>query len=141
MYLLDSNIVSGAMAVDKAIVAQLTRAEAGGLAISCVTLAEILYGLLKLEARADSSSSHVHRKQELFRQLMDHIDVLPWDSEAALAYAAERVACEAEGQTLDRADLMILAHASSTGRTLVTRDLALRRRDRKAPHRTRVIGW
>ena len=78
MYLLDSNIVSGAMAVDKAIVAQLTRVETGGLAISCVTLAEILYGLLKLETRAGGANSHVHRKQELFRQLMDHIDVLPW---------------------------------------------------------------
>ena len=141
MYLLDSNIVSGAMAVDKAIVAQLTRVETGGLRDFVRDAGRDPLGLLKLETRAGGANSHVHRERELFRQLMDHIDVLPWDSEAALAYAAERVACEAEGQTLDRADLMILAHASSTARTLVTRDLALQRRDRKSPHKTRVIGW
>lgn len=133
MHLLDSNIISAAMAADEAVLARLARVQRGDLAISCVTLAEILYGLAK--------APHLHRKEQLFRQLMDHIDVLAWDSEAASAYAAERVACEAVGQALDRADLMILAHASSTGRTLVTRDAALQRRDRKGPHKTRVVGW
>ncbi len=141
MHLLDSNIISAAMAADEIVVARLTRVGRGDLAISCVTLAEILYGLAKVSARVESPSSHVHRKEQLFRQLMDHIDVLAWDSEAASAYAAERVACEADGQVLDRTDLMILAHASSTGRTLVTRDSALQRRDKKGAYKTRVVGW
>ena len=72
---------------------------------------------------------------------MGHIDILPWDTDAATAYAQERIACERDGQALDQADLMILAHASSTGRILVTRDAALQRRSGKGPHKTRVVGW
>ena len=78
---------------------------------------------------------------ELFDRLMEQIDVLPWDRDAAAAYADERVACEQDGESLDQADLMILAHAGSTERTLVTRDEALLRRSRRGPHRTRVVGW
>ena len=129
------------MAADEAVIAQLGRVTRGQLAISTVTLAEIRYGLWKLSARAGGNAAHVQRKQELFGRLMEHLEVLAWDADAAAAYAAERVACEADGQVLDQADLMILAQCGSTGSTLVTRDAALQRRDRKGPHRTRVIGW
>lgn len=132
MFLLDTNIVSLAMSGDADVVRRLATAAPADTAISAITYAEIRYGLAR--RRRDD-------KAELFERLLEHTGVLSWDVEAALAYAGERVSCEADGQSLDQAALMILAHAGSTGCTLVTRDAALQRRDRKGPHRTRVIGW
>lgn len=133
MHLLDTNIVSLAMSGDGAVMRHLSGIQPGDAAISSVTYAEISYGLIRHPA--------LERKKELFERLMEHIEVLPWDREAAIAFASERHACEMDGQSLHITDLMILAHASSTGRTLVTRDAALQRRDRKGPFKTRVIGW
>lgn len=141
MKLLDTNIVSLAMSADPAVLGRLARVEPGEAAISAVTYAEIRYGLGKLRAKREGVSAAVERKQELFERLLEHIAVLPWDRDAATAYADERITCEAEGHALDQADLMILAHAASTGRSLVTRDAALRRRDRKGPRKVRVLGW
>jgi len=140
MRLLDTNIISAAMSADAVITRELARIEPGEAAISCVTYAEIRYGLGKLLAR-ETHRAIGQRKQELFERLLEHIEVLPWDRDAAAAYADERIACETDGQMLDQADLMILAHAASTGRTLVTRDAALQRRDRKGAYRTRIIAW
>lgn len=137
--LLDTNVMSLAMSGDGDVLAALARLRPGEAAISAVTYAEICFGL----ARASKSGAGpaIERKRELFERLLEHIDVLSWDRDAAAAYAGERLACEADGQTLDQADVMILAHASSVGRVLVTRDAALRRRDRKGPHQTRVVAW
>ena len=132
-YLLDTNIVSLAMSGDPQVLAQLTRLGPGDAAISAVTYAEIRYGLRRRPG--------MERKQELFERLLQHLDVLAWDRDAATVYADERVACEADGQALDQADVMILAHAGSTGRILVTRDAALQRRNRKGPAKTRVEEW
>jgi tRNA(fMet)-specific endonuclease VapC len=133
MHLLDTNIVSLAMSGDPEVMRHLARMLAGETAISAVTYGEISYGLGRRPG--------MQAKRELFERLLEHIEVLPWGREAAIAYGEERVACEAEGHSLYHADLMILAHAGSTGRTLVTRDAALLRRDRKGRYRTRVIGW
>ena len=131
--LLDTNIVSLAMNADPRVMAQLAKLAPGDGAISAVTYAEIRFGLQRRDG--------MERKQELFERLLEHLDVLAWDRDAATTYADERVACEIDGQVLDQADLMILAHAGSTGRILVTRDAALRRRDRKGPRKTRVEEW
>jgi tRNA(fMet)-specific endonuclease VapC len=133
MHLLDTNIISLAISGDREVVRRLGGEAPGEAAISAVTYAEIRYGLGRRPAMQD--------KRDLFDRLMEHIEVLPWDREAAIAYASERAACEADGESVHHADLMILAHAASAGRTLVTRDKALQRRDRKGPHKTRVVGW
>ena len=108
--LLDTNIVSLAMSADPGIMKELGKLEPGVAAISAVTYAEIRYGLRR------GKSPAISRKEELFDRLMQHLDVLSWDRDAAIAYAEERGACEADGQALDQADLMILAHAASTRR-------------------------
>ena len=133
MHLLDTNIISLAMNGDREVLRRLAGLHPGETAISAVTYAEIGYGLAR--------RPELREKRELFERLMEHIEVLPWDRQAAIVYAGERAACEADGQSLDHADLMILAHAASTGRTLVTRDAALQRRDRSGPRRTRVVRW
>ena len=135
--LLDTNIVSLAMSADAEVLRQLARTAPGQSAISAVTHAEIRFGLARLrELRAPAA---LQRKQELYDRLLDHLDVLPWDVDAAEAYAAERVACE--GESLDQADLMILSHAAASGRVLVTRDAALLRRHRKGPGKPHVVAW
>lgn len=133
MHLLDTNIISLAMSGDSAVMRHLAIMPSGETAISAVTYAEISYGLGRRPG--------LEEKRDLFERLMEHLEVLPWDLEAAIAYAGERLACEADGESVHHADLMILAHAASTDRTLVTRDKALQRRDRKGPHRTRIVGW
>lgn len=133
MHLLDTNIVSLAMSGDALVLRHLASTASAEAAISAVTYAEIGYGLGRRPG--------LEEKRELFERLMEHLELLPWDLEAAVAYAGERLACEADGESLHHVDLMILAHAASTGRTLVTRDRALQRRDRKGPHKTRVVGW
>ena len=133
--LLDTNIVSLAMSADPEVLSRLARVEVGAAAMSAVTYAEIRYGLQR------HSSPAIARKKELFERLLQQLDVLPWDRDAASAYADERTACERNGHVIDHADLMILAHAASTGRVLVTRDAALRRRDRKGARKARVVEW
>lgn len=121
------------MNADARVAGHLAKLANGQAAISAVTYAEVRYGLQRQRG--------MERKRELFERLLEHLDVLAWDREAAEAYAEERVACERDGQTLDQADLMILAHAGSSGRILVTRDAALLRRDRKGARKTRIVGW
>jgi tRNA(fMet)-specific endonuclease VapC len=140
--LLDTNIVSLAMSADPVIIKQLAKLAPDAAAISAVTYAEIRYGLRRSTSdESPSRHSIMARKNELFDRLIAHVDVLPWDRSAAAAYGEERYACERDGQALDQADLMILAHAGSTGRVLVTRDAALQRRSQKGPHKTRVVSW
>ncbi len=142
-YLLDTNIISLAMAVDQAITSRLAELEPGTGAISALTYAEIRYGLqrMSLAPMSKSRQSEMARREELFERLTEQLDILAWDTDAAQAYAAERVACEGDGEVLHLVDLMIFAHAASTGRVLVTRDSALQRRARKGPHRAEVISW
>lgn len=137
--LLDTHIVSLAMSADPAVLRQLSRIGTGDAAISAVTHAEVRFGLARL--RQSGAGAALQRKQELYNRLLDHLEVLPWDRDAAEAYAVERVTCEADGESLDQADLMILSHAAATGRVLVTRDAALLRRDRKGPGKARVVVW
>jgi predicted nucleic acid-binding protein len=142
-YLLDSNIVSAAMLMDRAVTSKLAELEPGSAAISALTYAEIRYGLQRMASMPMSKSrqQEMAKREELFDRLMDHFDVLAWDREAAEAFAAERIACAADGEVVDVLDLLILAHAASTRRVLVTRDAALQRRNRKGPHRAAVISW
>jgi tRNA(fMet)-specific endonuclease VapC len=142
-YLLDTNIVSLAMSTNPAIMSKLAELHPGEAAISVVTYAEIRYGLQRMSSMPISRSRRHEMvlREGLFDRLMEHLDILAWDKEAAEAYAAERVACESEGEVVDVPDLMILAHAGSTGRVLVTRDSALQRRSRKGPHRAEIISW
>ena len=141
--ILDTIIISLAMAGDDVVVDHLTRLQPGTAAISAVTYAEIRYGLQKIASAPMSKArqQELADREDVFERLLDHVDVLAWDDDAAAAYAGERVACERDGESLALADLMILAHACSTDRVLVTRDSALQRRGRKGPHRAEVISW
>ena len=86
--------------------------------ISAITEAELLYGVAK-------AGANPHRLQQL-RLLLALVKVLPWDSQAAEAYADLRVQQEAAGKTLSPLDLQIAAHAVSIDAFLVSADKAFR---------------
>ena len=49
---------------------------------------------------------------------------MPWDSDAAEAYAQLRTSCESEGTPLGTMDMLIAAHSVAVGAVLVTNDQA-----------------
>ena len=54
--------------------------------------------------------------------LFANLQILPWGSDEAAAYAQARAALEAKGVTVSLMDMLIAAHAIVTGAVLVTAD-------------------
>lgn len=54
----------------------------------------------------------------------DFQDIMPWDSDAAEAYARLRTSFESEGTPLGTMDMLIAAHSVAVGAVLVTNDQA-----------------
>lgn len=80
--------------------------------ISVMTRAELQYGLKRLPAG--------HRLHLAVRQFLKIVRILPWDAEAADWYAEIRHQLISAGQPISELDMMIAAHALSTGAVLVT---------------------
>ena len=117
-YLLDTNTFSYiATVVSPAARAEFRRllddpnAELG---ISSITEAEIRFGM---EKRALGPA----RKRAL-ETLMATLEILPWDSRAAVVYGIARASLEEQGLSMAAMDLLIGAHAASLDAVLVTRD-------------------
>ncbi len=91
---------------------RLARLPIDQIAVSSVTLGELLFGLQKSAAREKS--------EQVLRQFLAHVSVLPWEEEAAEHYAGIRAHIERRGMPIGHMDLMIAAHARSVGATLVT---------------------
>ena len=88
-------------------------------AISAVTAGELHYGIAKRPSAVRLRMNVV----DVFEQA----DVLPWDSDVALAYGELRAKLEVSGIGISPLDLMIAGHAYALGATLVTHDTALKR--------------
>ena len=100
---------------------RLLRAQAGHVAISTVTEAELRFGLalLPLEARVRGVVS----------DFLLGIHIEPWDSPCAEQYASLAAAQRRKGAPLGPLDTMIAAHALAHNFTLVTNDKAFLRID------------
>jgi tRNA(fMet)-specific endonuclease VapC len=119
IYLLDTNTVSLFLrAVDPGLRQKIEAASPGALAISCVTEAELLYGL-----KNNSRDENLHRLVSAFLLL---IKCEPWDSAAARKYAQLRYDCRVAGKPLGNLDLLIAAQALSLGVVLVSNDHSFR---------------
>ena len=81
--------------------------------ISAITEGEIRYGL----AKRPSTALHV-----AVDSFLSKIRILPWGREEAAAYGELRAKQERVGKTLGNMDMLIAAHAISTGAILVTND-------------------
>ena len=111
-----SYIVKGNSPAARARLARLPKDEAA--CISSITEAEIRFRL----ARKPIPSA-LRAAMEGF---LAKIPILPWGSEEALIYGELRAKQEAAGKPLESMDLLIAAHAISTGARLVTHDAVFR---------------
>jgi tRNA(fMet)-specific endonuclease VapC len=89
------------------------------MALSVVTEMEIRYGLAKNPGLRIAS---------MVETFLDTITILPLTSETALVYAKVRAELDAKGTPIGPLDLMIAAHAISSGAMLITSDLGEFRR-------------
>jgi tRNA(fMet)-specific endonuclease VapC len=87
--------------------------------ISCITAAELWYGLAKVGAS--------RRRLNSLRDFLERLQVLPWGREEAVAYGTFRAKQEAVGKPLGPFDTQIAAHAIAVGAVLVSHDAAFQR--------------
>ena len=114
-YLLDTHIVIYVIKRKPPSALQLFNEHAGQMAISAITLAELLHG-------AEKSNAPV-RSLALVEDFCSRLEVLPYGPKAAQHYGSIRSALEKLGQPIGVNDLHIAAHARSEGLTLVSNNL------------------
>ncbi|MFS2135810.1 PIN domain-containing protein [Duganella sp. Dugasp56] len=117
IYLLDTSIVSHAIRGDRPQLARrLSSAAADSLVISVLTEVELRYGLAK---RGEPAGLKLR-----INKFLGLIVILPWSRDIVSAYVALRIRREAAGAPLSPMDMLIAAHASAIGATLVSSDAA-----------------
>jgi tRNA(fMet)-specific endonuclease VapC len=114
-YMLDTNIVIYVIKKKPLSALQVFNQQAGHMAISSITLAELLHGAEKSNAQA--------RSLAVVEDFCSRLEVLPYGPKAAQHYGSIRSALEKRGQTIGINDLHIAAHARSEGLTLVSNNL------------------
>ena len=114
-YLLDTNIVIYVLKRRPVEVLSTFNANASRMAISSITLAELLHGAEK--------SSRVSENLAAVEEFCSRLQVLPYGLKAAQHYGAIRAALEKLGQPIGVNDMHIAAHARSEGLVLVTNNM------------------
>ena len=114
-YLLDTNIVIYVLKRRPVEVLSTFNINASRMAISSVTLAELLHGAEK--------SSRVSENLAAIEDFCSRLEVLPYGPKAAQHYGAIRAALEKIGQPIGVNDMHIAAHARSEGLVLVTNNM------------------
>lgn len=111
-YLLDTNIVIYVLKRRPMQVLEVFNRHQGRMAISSITLAELIHGAEK--------SSVVERNIATVEDFIGRLTVLPYDEKAAWHFGSIRAALEKSGLPIGVNDLHIAAHARSSGLVLVT---------------------
>ena len=114
-YLLDTNIVIYVLKRRPVEVLSSFNANASRMAMSSITLAELLHGAEK--------SSRVSENLAAIEDFCSRIEVVPYGPKAAQHYGAIRAALEKLGQPIGVNDMHIAAHARSEGLVLVTNNM------------------
>lgn len=114
-YLLDTNIVIYVVKRRPEEVLATFNANAARMAISVITLAELLHGAEK--------SSRPAANLAVVEDFVSRLEVLPYTEKAAQHYGQIRATLERMGQPIGANDLHIAAHARSEGLTLVTNNV------------------
>jgi tRNA(fMet)-specific endonuclease VapC len=114
-YLLDTNIVIYVFKRRPVEVLSTFNANASRMAMSSITLAELLHGAEK--------SSRVSENLAAIEDFCSRLEVLPYGPKAAQHYGAIRAALEKLGQPIGVNDMHIAAHARSEGLVLVTNNM------------------
>jgi tRNA(fMet)-specific endonuclease VapC len=115
-YLLDTNIVIYVLKRRPMEVLSIFNANANRMAISSITLAELMHGAEK--------SQRVNENLLAIEDFCSRLEVLPYGAKAAQHYGAIRAALEKIGQPIGVNDLYIAGHARSEGLILVTNNIS-----------------
>ena len=114
-YLLDTNIVIYTIKHRPIEVLDTFNKHAARMAISAITLAELLHGAEK--------SSNVSANLAVIEDFCSRIEVLPYGAKAAYHYGAICATLAKSGQQIGVNDLHIAAHARSEGLIVVTNNV------------------
>ena len=114
-YLLDTNIVIYVIKQRPRIALDRFNREHGHMAVSSITLAELIHGAEK--------SNDPSRNLAAVEDFCSRLVVLAYGDKAAWHYGSIRAALEKMGMTIGVNDLHIAAHARSEGLTLVSNNL------------------
>lgn len=114
-YLLDTNIVIYVIKRRPIAALAVFNRHHGRMAISAITLAELLHGAEK--------SSDPARNLAVVEDFCSRLEVLPYDMPAAAHYGGIRATLERQGTPIGVNDLHIAGHARSQGLVLVTNNL------------------
>ncbi|BDT77431.1 MULTISPECIES: type II toxin-antitoxin system VapC family toxin [Polynucleobacter] len=115
-YLLDTNIVIYVMKRKPLEVLKIFNKNANRMAISTITLAELMYGAEK--------SQQVESNLNNIEDFVSHLEVLPYDINATQHYGQIKAFLESKGKPIGVNDIHIAAHARSHGLTLVTNNVS-----------------
>ena len=114
-YLLDTNIVIYVLKRRPTEVLEIFNKNANRMAISSITLSELLYGAEK--------SQNVDKNLEAIEEFISHLDVLPYDAKASQHYGQIKATLEKKAEIIGENDIHIAAHAISQGLILVSNNL------------------
>jgi len=114
-YLLDTNIAIYVIKRRPIELRGVFNENAGRVAISAITLSELLHGAEK--------SAKVAQNLAAVEEFASLLEVLPYTAKAAQHYGAIRTSLEKVGRPIGVNDLHIAAHARSEGLTLITDNL------------------
>lgn len=114
-YLLDTNIVIYVLKRRPVEVLATFNTNANRMAISSITLAELVHGAEK--------SSRISENLSAIEDFCSRLEVLPYSAKAAQHYGAIRSTLEKLGQPIGVNDLHIAGHARSEGLVLVTNNM------------------
>lgn len=114
-FLLDTNIVIYVIKKRPLEVLDLFNKNVDRMAISSITLSELMYGAEK--------SQNVNKNLEVIEDFVSHLVVLPYETGASRHYGEIQAELEKKGQVIGVNDMHIAAHARSLGMTLVTNNL------------------
>ena len=117
LYMLDTNTASYIIKGEPVVVREhLLEVPMASVCISSITQAELLRGVAK---KPEAKRLPIAVKEFLIR-----VEIMPWGSESAEAYARLSTSCESEGTPLGTMDMLIAAHSVAVGAILVTNDQA-----------------
>jgi len=128
-YMLDTNILIYTIKNRPKKVKEAFKRQSEFLAISTVSLGELIYGAEK--------SAQSERNLADVEALAARLEVVPFDSEAATHFGQVRAELTKSGKIIGPYDLMIAGHARSRGLILVTNNM----REFKRVPGLRVENW
>lgn len=128
-FMLDTNIVIYVIKHRPPALRDVFNRHVGQMCISTITFAELMHGVEK--------SAFPERNLCTVEDFISRVDILPYDTDAAIHYGDIRGDLERKGMSIGVNDLHIAGHARSTGLVLVTNNMRVFER----VDGLRVVDW